>query len=271
MRSRLPIVLSVVIVFSLTVAATQRTSGAQAQRSVSGAAGCSKAAAVKAMTRYRIGVVEPFQPRTPVNQVQCGPLFGRGSRGMVASVAIPGCGISAGWAVFRHSGGTWKLAKKVDHGAFLDVVGGDIRETIGVLARGDAHCFPSSVKYHFWRWNGKRFVVGPWQRAWSYDSILSQDGQVWCRFVFDPAAQVFCGTRNRQLATLRLNGSFTACNDCLQNWDERARVIANGQANEWNKFHCLVEESGVTCTVIGGAATGRGFLINASGVTEVRP
>jgi hypothetical protein len=235
---------------------------------------CSKATASNAMTRYGIGVIKPVQPRTPVNQVSCGPFFGRGTSGMIASIAIPGCGISAGWAVFRYAGGTWKLAMNVEHGAFLDTVGGDIRETIGVLARGDAHCFPSSVKYHFWHWNGKRFAAGPWQRAASFDSILTPDRQTWCKFAVYPTPEAFCATRNPvHLATLRTSGKLTVCDEpgCLQNWDEQARVIRNGQANEWNKFHCLVEPKGVTCTVIGGKAAGRGFLINASGVTEVKP
>jgi len=32
--------------------------------------------------------------------------------------------------------------------------------------------------------------------------------------------------------------------------------MKDGQANEWNAFHCLFEQKGVTCTVIAG---GHGF------------
>jgi hypothetical protein len=46
-------------------------------------------------------------------------------------------------------------------------------------------------------------------------------------------------------------------------------VLPYGPANEWNAFHCLAEQKGVTCTVIGGEAAGKGFLINTSGVTPV--
>jgi hypothetical protein len=125
------------------------TVAGSAARSSTTAAACSKAAASKAMTRYGIGVIKPYQPKAPVYQVLCGPFLGPGS---------------------QHK-----------------------------------------------------------------------------------------------------DGAFTSCDGsgCLQNWDDRARVVAWGEANEWNAFHCLVEQKGVTCTVIGGKAAGRGFLINASGVTPV--
>jgi hypothetical protein len=193
---------------------------------------------------------------------------------MVGSVGIPGCGGSIGWAVFRYTGGTWRLVMNVKHGAFLDAVGNDIRETIGVLARGDAHCFPSSVKYHFWRWNGTRLRAGPWFTAASFDSVLSPDRQTWCRFFVVPIPEAACFVNSPpRSATLRKNGGFTSCDaiDCVQNWDHNARVMRYGQANEWNAFHCLFERTGVTCTVIGGRPAGRGFLINASGVTAVAP
>jgi hypothetical protein len=226
------------------------------------------------MTRYRIGVIKPVQPKTPVYQVLCGPFFGPGSRGMAASVAIPSCGGSVGWAVFRYRGGTWRLVMKQNHGAFLAAVGADIREAIGVLAPGDAHCFPSSVKYRFWHWNGSRLRAGPWRRALSYDSILSPDRQIWCKFEVYPTREVFCADQNPvHTAHLRINGAFTVCtgNDCLQNWDSRARVLKYGEADEWGAFSCLAEQKGVTCTVIGGKAAGKGFLINAAGITAVTP
>src|SRR5439155_5691371 len=145
----------------------------------SATADCSKANASKAMTRYRIGVND-FQKKTPVYQLLCGAFFGPGSRGMVGSVAIPSCGGSVGWAVFRWAGGAWRLVMNVKHGAFLDAVGPEIRETIGVLGPGDSHCFPSSVKYRFWRWNGRVLKPVPWARALSFDSVISSDGSTRC-------------------------------------------------------------------------------------------
>src|SRR3989440_8896463 len=173
------------------------------------AAGCSKASASRAMTRYRIGV-NRFQKRTPVYQVLCGAFLGPGSRGMVGSVAIPSCGGSVGWAVFRYKGGAWRLVKNVKHGAFLDAVGSDIRETIGVLARGDAHCFPSSVQYHFWHWNGSRLNAGPWFRALSYNPVVSPDRNIYCSFsiVTYPKFEAHCASLSPLHSARRvLNGN----------------------------------------------------------------
>jgi hypothetical protein len=242
------------------------------------ASGCSKATASKVMTRYGIGVIKPVQPKTPVYQVLCGPFLGPGSSGMVASVAIPSCGGSVGWAVFRLAGGTWRLVMKQNHGAFLAAVGADIRETNGVLAPGDAHCFPSSVKYRFWHWNGSRLRPGAWARALSFDSFLSPDGNIWCGFGFIsyPTSEARCANQAPvHTALLRSGGALTVCDTkdaCLKGFGhENARVLRYGQAVEWAGFHCLSEEKGVTCTVIGGKAAGKGFLINAGGVTPVAP
>ena len=239
------------------------------------AAGCSKASASRAMTRYRIGV-NRFQKRTPVYQVLCGAFLGPGSRGMVGSVAIPSCGGSVGWAVFRYKGGAWRLVKNVKHGAFLDAVGSDIRETIGVLARGDPHCFPSSVKYHFWHWNGSRLNAGPWFRALSYNPVVSPDRNIYCSFsiVTYPKFEAHCASLSPvHSARLLLNGTLTTCDassKCLKGVERTgAHVVPSGKADEWNHFHCLSESKGFTCTVIGGKAAGKGFLINSSGVTKV--
>jgi hypothetical protein len=233
---------------------------------------CSRATAAQAMARYKIGVVPRIQPRPPIAQVLCGPFLGPGSQGMVASVAIPSCGISIDWAVFRYTSGAWRLVMNVKHGAYLYAASSDIREEQGVLAPGDAHCFPSSVKYRFWHWDGSRLRAGPWATALSYDSVLSPDRQTWCKFSSIAPREVFCGQqKNRNSATLRPNGTFTVSNGGLQNWDDKARVLMNGQADEWGGFSCLAGQTGVACTVIGGKAAGRGFLINSAGITAVMP
>jgi hypothetical protein len=193
---------------------------------------------------------------------------------MVGSVAIPSCGGSVGWAVFRWSGGTWRLVLNVKHGAFLDAVGPDIREKQGVLGPGDSHCFPSSVRYRFRRWDGRALKAGPWARALSFDSVISSDRNIWCGFVFNPTPEARCASLAPvHTARLRVNGAVTTCDtssDCLKGFEhESGHVLSYGQANEWNDFHCQSETKGITCTVIGGKAAGNGFLISSSGVTQV--
>src|SRR3954471_7685328 len=123
---------------------------------------CSKATAGQVATRFHVGV-DASTGRTPIAQVLCGPFFGPGSRGMVASVAIPSCGQSIEWAVFRFTGGRWRLVMKRPHGAALEAVGSDIRETQGVLRGNDAHCFPSATRSRIWHWTGTRFRASRWK------------------------------------------------------------------------------------------------------------
>jgi hypothetical protein len=239
------------------------------------------------MVRYKIGVVPRFPRKPPVQQVLCGAFLGAGSRAMAASVAVPSCGFSDEWAVFRYTSGGWRLVMDVKHGAFLDAVASpttrpgappssDIREAIGVLAPGDPHCFPSSVKYHFWHWNGTRLKAGPSFRALSYNPIVSPDGTVYCSFniVTYPNLEAHCASLSPvHSARLLLNGTLTTCDassNCLTGVNRAgAHVVPYGMADEWNDFHCLSERKGITCTVIGGKAAGKGFLINVSGVTKV--
>lgn len=100
----------------------------------------------------------------PEQQVFCGHFAGRHSKTMVASAAIPSCGFSAQWFVYRSVHGRWKRILKVNHGAFLTRSGRTIHEWQGVLAPHDAHCFPSSAKVRNWHWNGARLVHGVWHR-----------------------------------------------------------------------------------------------------------
>jgi hypothetical protein len=180
--------------------------------------------------------------------------------------------------VFRDVGGTWRLVMNVKHGAFLDAVGSDIRELMGVLAPGDAHCFPSSVRYHFWHWNGSRLKAGPWFRALSYNPVVSPDRNIYCSFeiVTYPNFEAHCGTLSPvHSARLLLDGTLTICDGnsgCLTGINrQQPHVVPYGQADEWNDFHCSSTSNGMTCTVIGGKAAGKGFLINAGGVTPVTP
>lgn len=248
-------------------------SGGRARAEAAASPTCSKATAARALARYNIPLL---QPNRPVGQLLCGPFLGTGSHAMVGSVAIPSCGGSVDWAVFRFRGGAWRLVMNVKHGAFLDAVGSDIRETMGVLAPGDAHCFPSSVKYHFWHWNGTRLKAGPWLRALSYNPVVSPDGNIFCSLnpVTYPKVEARCASLSpAHSARLLLNGTVTICDassNCLTGLDRTgAHVVPYGTADELYDFHCLFESKGITCTVIGGKAAGRGFLISSSGVTKI--
>jgi sugar lactone lactonase YvrE len=152
-----------------------------AARGVSGP--CSKTTAAMVMTDAKIGI-DIVTGKTPIQQVLCGPFLGPGSSGMVASIAIPSCGFSIGWAVFRFDGSDWQLVLRQDHGASLAKVGSNIRETQGVLRPGDAHCFPSAQRSRIWHWSGKRLVSGAWKvisagpKTVHLKSFLSPDGKV---------------------------------------------------------------------------------------------
>jgi hypothetical protein len=135
---------------------------ASSPSAVSGnATACSKATAARVATQLHVGV-DPTTGRTPIAQVLCGPFLGPGSQALVASVAIPSCGRSIEWAVFRFAAGTWQLVMKRNNGADLAAVGSDIRETMGVLRPGDPHCFPSASRSRVWHWNGSRFTATAW-------------------------------------------------------------------------------------------------------------
>jgi hypothetical protein len=125
---------------------------------------CSSATALKVATQFQLGV-DPTLPK-PIAQVLCGAFVGPGSNAMVASIAIPSCGRTAQWAVFRWTGTGWQLVLTRNNGADLDAVGSDIRETQFVLRPADAHCFPTGgTRSRIWHWNGKRFVASPWKAA----------------------------------------------------------------------------------------------------------
>jgi hypothetical protein len=115
------------------------------------------------MTAAHFGAVDPATGKTPTNQVFCGAFLGPRTHAMVASLAIPSCGVSVGWAVFRDTGGAWQLVMKQDHGAFIAASGSDIRESQGVLAPGDPHCFPSSTRTRIWHWDGSKLVASAWK------------------------------------------------------------------------------------------------------------
>ena len=121
---------------------------------------CSKPTAVQLVERLRLG--EAGFTTAPVAKALCGAFTGPGSRAMVVTLAGP-TGI-VGWAVFRFGDGGWRLVMSRPNGVLaIAAVGSDIRETLGVLRPGDSRCCPSSTRSRIWRWNGTRFVAGPWR------------------------------------------------------------------------------------------------------------
>jgi hypothetical protein len=127
---------------------------------------CSKAEATRVVRQLRLGSVGDPDVPNPVAQVLCGAFLGPGSQAMVASLAIPSCGRTAGWVVFNREGGGWQLVLSRNNGADLDAVGSGIQETQFVLRPGDAHCFPTGgTRSRVWRWNGARFTSTAWKQT----------------------------------------------------------------------------------------------------------
>jgi hypothetical protein len=127
---------------------------------------CSKAEATRVVERLHLGNADDPDVSDPVAEVLCGAFVGPGSQAMVASLAIPSCGRTGGWVVFRRAGATWELVMERHNGGDLHAVGTGIRETQFVLRPGDAHCFPTGgTRSRTWRWNGTRFTSTAWTRS----------------------------------------------------------------------------------------------------------
>jgi hypothetical protein len=131
------------------------------------------------------------------------------------------------------------------------------------------------VKFRLWHWSGGRLRPGAWATALELTSFLSPDRQIWCSFSsttgFDET--VYCGHQADPVrsAQLKDDGSFIPCDGvgCVQNWDDKARVLKVGQAAEQRNLTCLAAQASVTCTVIGGKTAGKGFRFDAAGATAV--
>jgi uncharacterized protein DUF6636 len=126
---------------------------------------CSKAEATAVVKRLRLGYAD-FLPN-PVVDVICGAFMGPRSQTMVASLASGGASAPfAGWAVFRLTGGTWRLVMEHKHGSRVSAAGPDIRETVSVMREGDSHCCPSGgTRARLWHWNRTRFTASAWKQV----------------------------------------------------------------------------------------------------------
>ena len=232
---------------------------------------CSKSTARKLVERLRLG--EAGFITEPVANVLCGSFTGPGSRAMVASLSGP-TGL-VGWAVFRVVDGAWQIAMSRPNGALaITAAGSGIRETLGVLAPGDSRCCPSSTRSRIWRWNGKRFVVGPWKHGTgpkaktkpTVASFISPSRNLSCEMA---GSSVYCQSVERPHSVrMGLDGRLSVCpgTRCLGDPAENTSVLAYGRQLTVGRFHCLSQQSGVTCTV---TPSGKGFLIDREGVKRL--
>ena len=247
------------------------------------AGACSRTTATRLVRQHRLN---PFLLRHPVAQVLCGPFTGPTSRAMAITVGpAPTCWPIQSWAVFRLVGGGWRLVldRRELVSPPLVAAGSAIREIVPVHRRGDGRCVPSGgTRTILWRWNGSRLVPTGANQTEHLTSFLSPDRQVWCVFADFAPLEVECGgppPSSKQppppahAAELSRSGALTVCNAdvCFQNWDVGAPLLRLGQTNLIHGFRCAARADGITCTVDAGAARGKGFRINASGVTRVGP
>lgn len=281
------VVVAVAAASALTAASALGGSGGAVTQSVA-AGSCSKGAARNEVKRLHLGNADDPTAGDPVGQVLCGAFLGPNSRAMVASLAIPSCGRTAGWVVFRRAGGAWRLVVQRNNGAELTAVGTDIKETLNVLRPRDAHCGPTGgTQSRVWHWNGTRFTAGPWQRTESPKPVTpkpvttvhlyyvsSPSYNIWCDVGDED--QVFCVSKTpRRAVTLTYDGAVKICSGtrCVRNnkvFQPGDPVLAYGQQDVQGPYLCKSERTGITCTLTRpGKADGKGFLINRDGVTRV--
>jgi hypothetical protein len=257
---------------------------------------CSRAEATRVVDRLHLGNADDPSVSDPVAQVLCGAFVGTGSQAMVASLAIPSCGRTAGWVVFRRAGGRWQIVLERTNGADLDAVGGGIRETQFVLRPGDAHCFPTGgTRSRTWRWNGTRFVPTAWTRSNPATSkapssglpsgyLKTPSGNIACVYWLGTAPpSIGCGIKSGLTSppTSRRPGCFPARRIVLRTtgraqidrsicpgepegdagpfaYEAVARVLAYGTTWSGGGLRCTSASTGLTCR----NEDGHGFFLS---------
>ena len=248
-----------------------------------GKADCSRATAGQLVEQHRLN---DFALPNPVRQLLCGPFTGPGSEAMAITIAAPTCWGVQRWAVFGFTNGAWQLVLDERRFIFpLVVVGSGIRETTPVFRQGDPRCIPSGgKKARIWRWNGTRLAPGPWRQITKGQPkpkkpsrFDSPTRNITC-WMYDGAAAnyrpgVGCESdRPVQRVNMNANGRLkicrgTRCNAC--GCDEPGSPpLGYGKQITVGRFRCISLRTGVRCTVI---RSGKGFLINSSGVRRVGP
>ena len=230
--------------------------------------GCSHATAVHVATRLHWGT-GAHRHTSPIGQVLCGPLTGRGSRAMVATLTGTRCGgAPTQWAVFRFSAGQWHRVLLRRNGATPAKQGTDISEQVDFPRPGE-RCLPTRWKVRTWHWTGHAFTHTAFQvipDGPNPAGFLSPDRNIWCALGPERA---FCGSKTPdQTAELSQSARVTTCTTapCLQNFDDGAPVLATGARTEIFGYRCTAEADAVTCVL---GVSGQGFRLAPTGITRV--
>lgn len=247
------------------------------------AAPCSRATAQRLGKPY---FWDPFRPaRTQIAQVLCGSFTGPGSTAMVMSFRAPTCWGEQGWAMFRRVGNAWRLVT-ARRGTFLFpfiVVENDLQENSPAFRRGDPRCLPSGGRQgRIWHWNGRRLLPSP--AGWMLlttgtpggsggDLYSPLPGRISCSMKDgdEDEYHVYCESEtSARTVTLGLDGQARVCTTSCQvarsPWHLRPARLPIGQDITLDHFRCVSQRTGVLCTVL---ASGKGFLINNTGITLV--
>ena len=245
-----------------------------------GAADCSLATAGPLVEQNRLN---NFLLPNPIRQVLCGPFMGPGTEAMAVTIGAPTCWPVQSWAIFGYRAGAWQLLETIPAYLIppLTAVGNDIREETAVNRPGDPRCLPTGGTHsRLWHWNGSRFVAGAWKQVKpadpvTQDYVVTPSGNIDCQMNDGggSAAGVFCTMRQPPRAIgLSLNGRLQICRGigCIGNPGEGdvppIRRLGYGKVATVGRFRCRSQRIGVTCVV---TRTGKGFLVNRSGVTRV--
>jgi hypothetical protein len=118
-------------------------------------------------------------------------------------------------------------------------------------------------------------------RGLRLESFLSPDRRVWCA-MFTDAMTCHWGLQEdegERSVTLSPSGEVETCHvavvslsqHCFVNWFADSPVLAYGRSTERNGIRCTSAPTGITCTILAGAAAGNGFTINNAGIEKLAP
>jgi hypothetical protein len=268
------------LLVALTAAVLATGCALSPARALAAAPACDKATAIELVNDNDLN---GFLLPDPVVQLLCGPFTGAGTQAMVVTIGAATCWSPQSWAVFRVQGDAWQLVQfePAFLAAPLRITGTAVHEKTPVFRNGDPRCVPSGGTHsRVWRWNGTRFVPGPYDGAPARRTVATfyspsrnvscemNDGRtgvgtyVYCQSMAHPHS-VKMGLGGR-LKICRSAKASTA--QCLGNPGEHTPVLRYGHHVSLEHFRCRSARSGVTCVVI---RTGKGFRIDRTGVRRV--
>lgn len=250
-------------------------------------ASCSRATAKRLVNQNRLN---DFLLAQPVVQLICGPFTGPRSQAMLVTIGAATCWSPQQWAVFRYTGGAWRLVTD-KHRFIVSPVrasgAGDLIVTSPVSRPGDSRCdLTGGTLTQTWHWNGSKFVVVAAKRApppvHAIEFYASTAGlNVGCEIddsTVVNGGRVYCSAySSTELRTAVLNGTgqIVACTQpsqastgpCPQgNLGAPIPTYTTGKSIVLGGYRCQVLQTGLQCTSI---ATGKGFLFGPTSVTPV--